>query len=273
MSLNRYQNSSLYAAAVLLALCLLGSVGCASHVDAAIASETDLLTDSDEPISRKRARIRLELATGYFELGQTTIALDELKQSLAIDANYGDAHHLKGLVYMRLSEPKLAEASFLRSLSINPNDAYVMQNLGWLLCQEARFEDSERYFLKALSAPKYDQRAKTFRTQGLCRIKSGRLAEGCDSLRASYEIEPQNSVTVLNLASALFQQSMFLDARKYIRELNNSDSASAESLWLGIKVERKLDNLLSVTQLAVQLDKRFPKSKETNNYQRGVFDE
>lgn len=274
MSLNRHWNSRLYAAAALFTLCLFGLAGCALPEGTKNASEgIDLLTVSDEPISRKRARIRLELATGYYELGQTTIALDELKQSIAIDANYSDAHHLRGLVYMRLGEPKLAEISFQRSLNINPNDAYVMQNLGWLMCQESRFEDSELYFLKALSFPKYDQRAKTFRTLGLCRIKSGRLVDGYESLKSSYIIDPQNSVTVLNLASVLFQQSKFADAQRYIRELNNSDAASAESLWLGMKVERKLENFLGATQLAIQLKKRFPESKETNNYQWGVFDE
>jgi hypothetical protein len=42
-----------------------------------------LVTDSDEPEARKRARIRLELAVGYFEQGQTTVALDEQKQVAA----------------------------------------------------------------------------------------------------------------------------------------------------------------------------------------------
>ena len=258
----------------LLALALAVIPGCAPLSGATTANgEGDLLTDSDEPVFRKRARIRLELATGYFELGQTTVALDELKQSIAIDANYSDAHQLKGLVYMRLGEPKLAEVSFKRALDLSPKDANVMQNLGWLLCQESRFEESELYFLSALSTAPYDQRAKTFRTLGLCRIKSGRLAEGGDSLRASYDIDPQNPVTAFNLASALFQQNKFVGAQKYIRELNNSDLANAQSFWLGIKVERQLNNSSVVTQLATQMIKRFPKAKEINKYQRGAFDE
>lgn len=258
----------------LLALALAAMSGCAPLSSAATAiREADLLTDSDEPVSRKRARIRLELATGYFELGQTTVALDEIKQSIAIDANYSDAHQLKGLVYMRLSESKLAEASFKRALDLSPKDANVMQNLGWLLCQESRFDESELYFSRALSTAQYDQRAKTFRTLGLCRIKSGRLAEGGESLSASYDIDPQNPVTTFNLASVLFLQNKFVGAQKYIRELNNSDLANAQSFWLGIKVERQLNNSSGVTQLATQMIKRFPKAKEINNYQRGAFDE
>jgi type IV pilus assembly protein PilF len=49
--------------------------------------------------------------------------------------------------------------------------------------------------------------------------------------------------------------------------------ANAESLWLGIKVEHRMNNPAGMTQLASQLLKRFPKAKEINNYQRGAFDE
>ncbi len=260
---------------LLLPLGFLSISGCASRGgDTAASSDvSELMTASDEPTLRKRARIRLELATGYFELGQTTVALDELKQSIAIDPNYSEAHHLKGLAYMRLNEPKLAEFSFKRALEISPNDANVMQNIGWLMCQQSRFQESERYFSQALATPKYEQRAKTFRTLGLCRVKSGQLSEGGNSLLSSYEIDSSNPVTLFNLASVLFQQSQYPGSQQYIRELNNSDLANAESLWLGIKVEHRMNNPAGMTQLASQLLKRFPKAKEINNYQRGAFDE
>jgi len=260
---------------LLLPLGFLSISGCSSRIVNAVASSDgqELMTASDEPTLRKRARIRLELATGYFELGQTSVALDELKQSIAIDPNYSEAHHLKGLAYMRLNEPKLAEFSFKRALEISPNDANVMQNIGWHLCQQLRFQEAETYFAQALSTPKYEQRAKTFRTLGLCLVKAGRFADGGHSLLSSYELDSLNPITLFNLSSALFQQGKYLGAQQYIRELNNSDLANAESLWLGIKVEHRMNNSVAMTQLASQLLKRFPKAKEINNYHRGAFDE
>jgi type IV pilus assembly protein PilF len=55
--------------------------------------------------------------------------------------------------------------------------------------------------------------------------------------------------------------------------LNNSELANAESLWLGIKVEKRLGNTEAMTQLATQLEKRFPQSREAASYHRGAFDE
>ena len=55
----------------------------------------------------------------------------------------------------------------------------------------------------------------------------------------------------------------------YIRRLNNSELANAESLWLGIKVEHRLGNRLARDQLASQLRNRFPKSRELNFVRAG----
>jgi Tfp pilus assembly protein PilF len=45
----------------------------------------EIVTPSDESDARRRARIRLELAVGYFEAGKVAFALDEVKQALASD--------------------------------------------------------------------------------------------------------------------------------------------------------------------------------------------
>ena len=67
-----------------LSLIWVGLAGCATSSGTdwpnAQRSGGDIMTASDEPETRKRARIRLELALGYFEQGQTAVALDELKQ-------------------------------------------------------------------------------------------------------------------------------------------------------------------------------------------------
>jgi type IV pilus assembly protein PilF len=265
---------------LLLCLCILVPVlvatsACASKTASStqVLEESEFVTDFDEPERRKRARIRFELAIGYFELGQTTVALDEVKQVIATDPSYSEAHNLKGLIYMRLNDFRLAESSFKKTLEIDSKDASAMHNLGWLMCRQARYPDSDLYFFKALSNPKYQQRAKTLRTQGLCQINAGLLTQGGESLFKSYEIDAVNPITAYNLALVRFQQNDFAQAQLYIRRLNNSELANAESLWLGIKTEYRMNNPDGMTQLATQLLKRFPTAKEVDEYHGGNFDE
>jgi type IV pilus assembly protein PilF len=234
---------------------------------------SELVTQSDEPDARKRARIRLELAVGYFEQGQTTVALDELKQSIASDPTYSEGYNLRGLIYMRLNDYRFAEESFRKALSLSPRDANVMHNLGWMLCQQSRYPEAMQVFGQALANPQYAERAKTFRAQGLCQVRAGQLDEAQASLLKSYEFDAGNPITAYNLASLLFQKNDMTRALFYVRRLNNSELANSESLWLGIKVERRLKNSDAVAQLAGQLVKRFPQSREASAYQRGAFDE
>lgn len=246
---------------------LVGISGCTSKpVD---SNRAEIVTDSDEPEMRKRARIRLELAVGYFEQGQTTIALDELKQSIASDPTYSEAYSLRGLIYMRLNDFQVAEESFKKALFISPQNSGVMHNLGWLLCQQARYSEAQQYFSQALLNPQYGERAKTLRAQGLCQASAGLKKDAELSLLKSYEFDAGNPVTAYNLAVLLFQRNDFARAQFYIRRLNNSELANAESLWLGVKVERSLGHSDAMQQLAVQLIKRFPQSPEAIAYQRG----
>ena len=262
-------------AAGLLGVLLTSASGCASKIDSAVSggNRTEIVTDSDEPEARRRARIRLELAVGYFEQGQTTIALDELKQSLAYDPGYAEAYSLRGLIYMRLNDFRIAEESFKKSIALSPKDSNVVHNLGWLLCIQAKYSESIELFFKVLSNPQYGERAKTYRALGLCQARAGLRAEAEASLLKSHEFDAANPVTAFNLATLLFQRADYIRAQFYVRRLNNTELANAESLWLGIKVERRLENRDAMLQLAGQLLKRFPQSNEAVAYQRGAFDE
>ena len=254
---------------------VVGVSGCASKFESTGPSGggAEMVTASDEPDARKRARIRLQLAVGYFEQGQTTVALDELKQSIAADPTYGDAYNLRGLIYMRLNDFRFAEENFKRALDISPRDSNVMHNLGWLYCQQARYPESQQIFTKALSDPLYGERAKSFMAMGLCQVRAGQPAEAEASLLKSYEYDAGNPVTAYNLATLLYKRGDFVRTLFYVRRLNNSELANAESLWLGIKVERRLNNREAVEQLSAQLMKRFPQSPEAGAYQRGSFNE
>lgn len=260
------------ADAAILGAVALVVAGCASSAPPA-ATGGDLLTESDETPARKRARIRLELAVGYYNNGQTTIALDELKQSIAADPTLLEAHNLRGLIYMRLNDASLAEESFRKALQINPQASSVQHNLGWMLCQQGRMAESSRQFLAAIAEPSYADKAKSWMVMGVCQAKAGQAAEAEASLQRAYELDASSPVIGYNLALVLFQRGDYVRSQFYIRRINNGDLANAESLWLGIKVERRLGNREAVAQLGGQLTKRFPQSREVGLFERGAFDE
>jgi type IV pilus assembly protein PilF len=257
------------AVAFLLSGCVNTRTTTTSLADSSSGKGVEIVTESDESSRQRRARLRMELASGYFEQGQTTVALDEIKQALAADPNNADAYNLRGLVYMRLDDAALAEDSFRRAIAINPRDANARHNYGWLLCQQNRYGDAATQFNEALAVPSYPDRAKTLMTQGVCELKAGQRVQAERSLMQAYEIDASNPVVGFNLASVLAQREEWSRAQFYIRRVNNSASASAETLALGIKIERKLNNREAAAQLGGQLQRRFPQSREATAYERG----
>jgi type IV pilus assembly protein PilF len=276
-SINGWQR--VLCAGAFFALALATVTGCATSTTStasgapSVTSRPDLITDSDEPDVRKRARVRLQLASGYFEQGQTNVALDETKQALLIDPTLPDAYNLRGLIYMRLNDPRLAEDSFRRAIAISPRDADSLHNLGWFLCQQGRFPEAEQAFGQAMTSPVYGDQAKTLMAQGICQARAGRNADAERTLARSYELDAGNPVTGYTLANLMYKRGELTRAQFYIRRLNNSDLANAESLWLGIRVERRLEDRVAMQQLADQLKRRFPQSKELAAYERGAFNE
>lgn len=249
-------------------------VACASPSDGSKAGAgADLATASDETDAQKRAKIRLELAVGYLEQGQTNVALDEVKLAIAADPRSADAFSLRGLIYMRLNDFGLARDSFNRGAQINPRDGNILHNLGWLACQESRYAEATLNFDKALSSPSYVGQAKTFLAKGICLLRAGDARQAENNFLRSFELDASNPIATFNLANLLYKRNDLVRSQFYIRRLNNNDYVNAESLWLATKIEKKLGNTQGVFQLTDRLRKQFPTSREFGLFERGAFDE
>ena len=260
-----------FALVVLMAF-LSAISGCAGSI-AKAGAQADMLTASDETDGQKRAKIRLELALGYLEQGQVTVALDETKQAITADPASADAYNLRGLIYMRLNDFNLARDSFVRALALNPKDGNIFHNFGWLSCQETRYAESVGYFDKALASPGYVGQSKTLLAKGVCQLRMGDKTQAESSFLRSFELDAGNPITTFNLANLLFQRQELIRAQFYIRRLNSSDFANAESLWLAAKVEKRLGNNEGVLQLGDRLKRRFSGAREAALFERGAFNE
>lgn len=267
---------SRFTAGGLAAVALAGALaallaGCATPQNQGVAEATAPAPEDTD--ARRRARIRLELASSYFEEGKTEIALEELRQVLTADPSFPEAWNLRGVIYMRLGDMRQSEDSFRRAMALDPRNADSQHNYGWLLCQQGRYPEAERAFTNALANPLYGARSRTFLAMGVCQARAGELEAAERSLSRAYELDAGNPVTGYNLARVLYMRGSFERAQFYIRRLNNSELANAESLWLGIRVENRMNDTQAMNQLSDQLRKRFPQSPQRASLDRRAFDE
>ena len=199
-------------AAIGIAVVVSGLAGCAhqgaSDANGAVAESA---SGGGEADVRRRARIRLELAANYLQMGQTTVAMEEVRQAITTDPTYADAYHLRGLIYMNMGDLALAEDSLKRAQGMKPSDPDIMHNYGWLQCQRQQYDVANQMFERALAVPSYKARSKTLMSQGLCYQRAGRLAEAEQALKQAYEIDAGNPAVGYHLAAVLFARGV-LDA-------------------------------------------------------------
>jgi type IV pilus assembly protein PilF len=227
-----------------------------------------------QPDADRSSRVRLELASAYFERGQNEVALSEVRAALAANPNLGEAHYLNGLIYANMGEARLAEDSFRRALQINPRDADAMHNFGWFLCQQRRYAEADEQFERARAQPQYRDITRSLLAQGVCQARDGRLDQAERSLSRSYELDPANPTTAVNLSQVLYQRGEMERARFYIRRVNAvADLSNAETLWLAARIENRMGNRDGTLDLGRQLRNRFPQSPQALAFERGQFDD
>ena len=102
-------------------------------------SRGELKTASDQTADEKRAAIRLQLAVGYYQDGKYEVALDEIKQAIAADPDYGRR--------LRRARPDLhgdgrdarwPTRTYQRALQLAPRNPELANNYGSFLCQNGK---------------------------------------------------------------------------------------------------------------------------------------
>lgn len=241
---------------------------------AANASRNDIATASDDSETRKRARIRLELAATYFGQGQYTTALDEVKQALSIDPTLAAGVEMRALIYDAMGDQSRADESFRQALTLDPYNASALHNYAWSQCRRKAYDRADALFDQAVKVPLAPTVPQSWLARGVCQIQSGKWAEAELSLNRAYELDPANPAAAYNLAAVLYHRGEFERARYHARRVNAVPTqVNAESLWLAARIENKLGNPAGRDEFGAQLRARFVGSKEATLFELGRFDD
>ena len=90
------------------------------------------------------------IATCYFNLGQTSEALDAINQFIPSFPNHAPGYRIRGLIYMRLKQRTDAIADFTRYLETYPNNALINNNIAWLKSFLGQYDEALEHINKAI---------------------------------------------------------------------------------------------------------------------------
>jgi type IV pilus assembly protein PilF len=219
-----------------------------------------------------RARARTELGALYFQTGNWIVALEELTLAISADPTFAPAYGLRGLVLFQVNENESAEQDFRRALRLNENDPEINNNFGWFLCQTGRAAESLRYFQRAIRNPMYRTPESALLNLGACYLRIGELDLAEENIRRGLRLAPGNPSGLFHLANIHYERGNYAAAQQQLIEVVRDNVPNAETLWLFWRVERRLNNRAAAESLLTQLRRKYPDSREYQEFLKGNFE-
>jgi type IV pilus assembly protein PilF len=216
----------------------------------------------NETAVTERARAHVDLGAAYLQQGKFEIALSEFNEATKIDPNYAPAYNGLGLVYAALGEDAKADASYQKSIQLQPRSSESHNNYGSFLCSRKRYDESIKHFLEAVKNPLYSTPNLAYANAGICAARKNDVKNAETYLIKALQIQPLTHSAATQLAEIQFNRGDVTTAKQTLQNALLA-SPSAETLWLGIKIERALGDKDNVSSYALQLRQQYPNSEQT----------
>ncbi len=212
---------------------------------------------------RAAAEANVQLGVGYLQQGKYDLALAKLEKALEQDSSLPSAHNVIAVLHERLNQPDLAEQHYRRALSLAPDDSGTHNNYGRFLCVQNRLREAEEQFLIALKNPLYQTPEVASTNAGICALRVPDKAKAEGYFRSALKANPRYREALIEMAKLSLEQEDYPLARAYLQRYLEVGPKSAESLWLGVRIERKLGNRSAAASYALLLKSNFPDAEET----------
>lgn len=209
-----------------------------------------------------RARAHSDLGAAYLQQGKYEIALSEFNEATEIDPSYAPAYNGLGLVYAALGEDAKADASYKKAITLQPKSSESHNNYGSFLCSRKRYDESIKHFLEAIKNPLYSTPNLAYANAGICSARKNDIKNAEIYLNKALQLQPLTHSAATQLAEIQFNRGEVATAKQTLQNALVA-SPSAETLWLGIQIERVLGDKDNVSSYALQLRQRYPNSEQT----------
>ncbi len=217
-----------------------------------------------KPDIESSAEINARLGLAYMQQGNLEIALERLQRAIKQDPEQVAAHHYIAELYRQLKSPDDAQAHYQLALKLTPEDFSLHNNYGVFLCDQKDYEAAEKSFLMAIStAPIYKPRHEFYENLAQCMMRKPDYAKAEKYFRIVLETHPRMPVTLYQMARITFDVGQYFRARAFFQRFAEVSTHTAETLWLGIRIERKLGDEKVAGEYARQLKMNFPLADET----------
>ncbi|WP_076417057.1 type IV pilus biogenesis/stability protein PilW [Colwellia sp. UCD-KL20] len=213
------------------------------------------------------AMTRISLGMGYLNMGNTTQAKLNLEKAKRFAPNLTQVYTAFAHYYDVVDEPEQAITAFEKALSLNVDDADTLNNYGVFLCKREKYDESEKYMLKAIAVPSYLLVSQSYENLALCQLEAKNFEKAEMYLAKSISHSPSSASALLQMLRLQYAMGKYDEAIAYLRRYEKSTRRfTPNALALAYKVYEKMNNRGIAKNYASLLVKMFPNSYEAKQY-------
>jgi len=219
-------------------------------------------TQSDR---EKAAAINAELAITYMKQDNLRAAREKVDRALEQNPRSVEAQMAAGFVYDRLGEDKKAGGHFERAVKLGGKDnPDALNNAAVFQCRKGDKKRGEELFLQAAVSPLYGTPEVAYANAGHCARADGRPKDAERYFRQALARRPNMPDPLLALADIQHEAGNDMQARAFVQRYHEAAAATAQSVWLGYRVERGAGDAVAAEEYARRLRMEFPTSAEAS---------
>jgi type IV pilus assembly protein PilF len=240
------------------------AIGCSVVVLAALAG---CMTNTPKPLSKpepeRAAEINLEIGTEALRKGNLNQAKEKIDKAVEQNPRNPKAQITAGVLYERLGDTGKADSHFAKGLALDPDNPEVQNNYGAFLCQRGKHERGEKLMLQAASNPLYRTPEVAYLNAANCARNGGDVKSAEENLRKALAVRPKFGEALFQMADLQYKQTDYLSARGFLERYLAVGRTNAQSLWLGVRIERGLGNASAAKNYAERLKLEYPRAAQT----------
>ncbi|MCC2638110.1 MAG: type pilus biosis/stability protein PilW [Moraxellaceae bacterium] len=216
------------------------------------------------------ARDRVALAAEYIRKGEDDKALGYLQLALKSDPDSAEAHNLMGVVLERDGSIAAADREFRKAIRLREDYSQAHNNYGSFLFRQQRYKDAMKQFEIAADDISYNRRGQAFESYGRSAWMLGDKEKAEQAFSRGLNFDANLPMATLYMGEIQLEQKNYEAARNLYKrylQLTSDMPQSAQSLWLGIRLERRFGDKDALASYELALKRLYPESPEYKQYQ------
>ena len=233
-------------------------------------SSTDANRVGDDFNREEAAKTRMSLGLTYLKNNNYTQAKKNLDKALEFYPHSGDVHYALAYYYQLVGDNERAESAYKTAISLSPNSGDIMNSYGAFQCQNGRYAEAKRYFLKAIDSKHYANAAETYENLALCAQSQGNLDDAIAYLEDAVKHQPGRPKSLLLLSELYVAERQWDNAKRTLSTYQRVASTTPNVLWMSYEVAKSQGDESKALAYGNRLLEQFPQSALAERVQQQI---